>query len=260
MPGAGDKLTPVTTDVNSHFGPVWAPDGKHVIYRSQSASTGEFSLDWARADGGGSARQLLTSKFPLMPGGISPSGRLIYTQGEKGYDIWTLPLDLSDADNPKAGAPEPYLKTAANELQPVFSPDGRWVAYVSNGDQGRNVYVRPFPIPAQAPDRRWIVSPGGGDFPVWSHTGQLFYTTTFAPQRRSVEVRYKVDGDTFVAEKPLWSPAEYMDLDLFRNVDVSPDGQRFVVASETGADMVTSARSHLTLLLNFGDEIRRRLP
>jgi Tol biopolymer transport system component/predicted Ser/Thr protein kinase len=185
------KLTPLTADGQGHFSPAWAPDGKHAVYRTHSAA-GPFSFDWVRADGGGEPQRLLTSDRPIMPGGISRSGILVYAQGDTAYDIWTLPLDLSDPERPKPGTPAPYLQTRANELQPVFSPDGRWLAYVSNADRGRSVYVRPFPIPADAPDRRWMVSSGGGDFPVWSSDGQLFYSsagTTAASSQQGATAR-----------------------------------------------------------------------
>src|SRR5258706_2718859 len=93
---------------------------------------------------------------------------------ETSFDIWTLPLDLTDPDHPKPGKPELFLGTPAVEVSPVFSPDGRWLAYMSLESGGPEVYVRPFP----GPGGKWQVSTGGGVMPVWSRNGrELFYRT-----------------------------------------------------------------------------------
>ena len=62
-------------------------------------------------------------------------------------DIWTLPIDPSDADNPKAGTAEPFLQTPGTETHIAFSPDGHWAAYSSNDSGAWEAYVRPFPGP-----------------------------------------------------------------------------------------------------------------
>ena len=109
--------------------PVLAPDGKHLAFLTASG------IFWIRSDGAGEPQRLLESQSAVVPGSFSPDGRrLAYfeTNPETGLDIWTLPLDLADPDHPKAGKPEPFLRTPAAELLPVFSPDGRWIAYRSS--------------------------------------------------------------------------------------------------------------------------------
>jgi Tol biopolymer transport system component len=83
-----------------------------------------------------------------IPWSFSPEGqRLAYyaNSPDTGFDIWTLPLDLTDPDHPKSGKPEPFLRTPASELLPRFSPDGRWIAYRSEESGTNEIYVRPFP-------------------------------------------------------------------------------------------------------------------
>ena len=91
---------------------------------------------------------------------------------DTGFDLWTLPLDVSDPEHPKPGKPELFLGTPFNEQEPAFSPDGRWIAYTSN-ESGRNeVYVRPFPGGAPSGSGKWQISTGGGAHPIWSRNGR----------------------------------------------------------------------------------------
>jgi serine/threonine-protein kinase len=159
---ARDTMTRVTFTGELNDFPVWAPDGKHIIFRS--ATLGKYSLLWIRADGAGEAQRMLESKNELRPYSFSPDGkRLAFSEqnAETGLDIWTLPLDLSDAEHPKAGKPEVFLRTPFDEQDPAFSPDGRWMAYVST-ESGREVFVRPFPATGPSGSGKWQVSTGGG--------------------------------------------------------------------------------------------------
>lgn len=79
---------------------------------------------------------------------ISPDGRnLAYTgqNPETSSDLWVLPLDTSDPEHPKPGAPKALLRTKAAEGAPAFSPDGRWIAYITDESGSYNVYVQSFP-------------------------------------------------------------------------------------------------------------------
>ena len=103
----------------------------------------------------------------VLPSSLSPDGQLLaYTLSTpESDDIWTVRLD-------DTSEPTPFLETAADEGQPAFSPDGKWIAYQSNNSGRFEIYVRPFP----AADRRITVSTDGGSEPVWSPDGrELFY-------------------------------------------------------------------------------------
>jgi Tol biopolymer transport system component len=111
--------------------PVWAPDGRHMAFNRSGRDHGIW---WTRSDGSGQPQQILDGQDPVVPWSFSPDGqRLAYREfhSETGTDIWTLPLDTSDPDHPKPGKPEAFLVTPADELAPMFSPDGRWIAYRS---------------------------------------------------------------------------------------------------------------------------------
>jgi dipeptidyl aminopeptidase/acylaminoacyl peptidase len=133
----------------------WAPDGKHLVF----ASTGNLRSYWVRSDGSGEPQLILESPNNIGPFSFSPDGRrLAYHEVDTaGFDLWTMPLDITDPDHPKPGKPELFLRTPADEQFPKFSPDGRWIAYRSNESGSYEIYVRPFPAGGrwQMADFQW---------------------------------------------------------------------------------------------------------
>ena len=115
--------------------------------------------------------------------------------------------------------------------------------------------MRAFPA---ASGGRWQISAGGGLYPFWSSNGrELFYETA---DYRIMVIDYSVDGATFVPGKPrLWS-----DKQLFfagkMNLDLAPDGKRFAVLALPETAPGEKGSVHVTMLLNFFDELRRRIP
>jgi len=172
---------------------------------------------------------------------------------ETGDDLWTL--DLADPDHPIAGKPEVFLQTPADELIPQFSPDGRWIAYRSDETGSAEIYVRPYP---NASGGKWQISTGGGLYPLWSKNGrELFYETA---DNRIKAMDYTVLGGAFTPGKVRpWSGRE-----LFypgtSNLDLAPDGKRFVVLSLPEAASGEKESVHVMMLENFFDEVRRKIP
>jgi serine/threonine-protein kinase len=247
-----EATTRLTFDGHS-YGPVWSPSGQHIAFRSTLSG---FSLSWIRSSGAGEPQRLLESPNNLVPYSFSPDGRRLAYQEvspNNGFDLWTLPLDTSDPDHPKPGKPEPFLRTQFDEQVPVFSPDGRWIAYRSNESGAYEIYVRPFP---PGPGGKWQVSTGGGMYAFWSkNVPELFYETT---DNRIMVMAYTINGDSFVPGRPrLWS-----DRQVFypgaSNLDLAPNGKRFAVFA--APDYATQGSVRVTFLVNFFDELRRRLP
>jgi len=117
------------------------------------------------------------------------------------------------------------------------------------------VYVRAFPDNGT----RWLISNGGGTMPVWSRNGrELFYRTE---DNRIMVTTYAVRGDTFVADRPrLWSDARLANTGMTPNFDLAPDGRRFVVLMPAEGAGPPDVQSHVTLVVNFFDELRRIAP
>ena len=251
--GAASRLTFTT---NGNMWPVWAPDGRHLVF---SALNGVGrSIWWVRADGAGEPQELLKSAEELGPICLSPDGSRIaihQRSAETRYDIWMLPLDMSNPERPKAGDPEPFLRTPANEWGPVISPNGQWVAYYSEESGAGEIYVRP----VHGPGGPWLVSSGWGSsgaaYPVaWPCDARALYF--LSSDRHIMEVPYSERRNSFVAEpaRP-WSETP-IPFNLF---DMSPGGRRAVISIPASAQS-EAGDLHVNFLLNFLDELRRRVP
>lgn len=244
-------------DSETNTYPVWTPDGKHIVYSSRAGGGG---LWWVRSDGSDQPRLLYKPKTgTAIPGSFTPDGRhLAFHQpgADTGRDIWTLPLDLTDPDHPKAGAPELFLATRGDDVEPAFSPDGHWLAYTSAGSGAYQIYVRPFPPTAGA--GQWQVSTDGGRFPIWSHTSKELFYAAHSPAR--IMVASYTDAGTFSpGASRQWSETAIQFMDHYPPLDLAPDGKRFVVflAPESASGSTTV---HVNFLLNFFDELKRRVP
>jgi serine/threonine-protein kinase len=244
--GTRTKLTG-GSDVNSS--PVWSPDGQYVVYHSVGR------LFWRRADAASPAEPLTARrKGPQFPGAFTPDGKrfaFYEVSPDRGSLIQIAAVDIS-AGTLRLAEPVAYRHTASNNAYPAFSPDGRWMAYMSTDSGGYDVYVRGFPDTG----RQWPISTGGGTLPVWSRTAnELFYRTD---DLRLMVVPYTVTGDTFVAGRPrVWSDRRLHNLGITATFDLAPDGKRF--AAVFPAEAPQAAPAHVALMLNFFDEVRRRV-
>ena len=234
--------------------PVWTPDGKNIVFQSINlAAPGLYSI---RSDGSGEAQRLTDGKLSEVPYSFSPDGKRLafHAQGKiGGFDIFTASVE-GDPLHLKLGNAELFLGTTFGEFDPAFSPDGRWIAYQSNESGISEVYVRPFP----GPGGRWQISAGGANFPVWSHNGhELLFTT---PDGRVMAAAYTAKGDSFAPAKPrLWTETRLRRINNIVAYDLAPDGTRLAaVVSED--EIGDKPPTHLTFLLNFFDELRRRAP
>jgi serine/threonine-protein kinase len=231
--------------------PVWTPDGKSIVFSSTNPTAP--GIYWIRSDGSGEVQRLTDGKLIETPSSFSPNGKyLAFSQPGNGgsEDIFIAPFE-GDSKHPRLGKAELFLGTQYDERHPVFSPDGRWIAYQSDESGPFQIYVRPFP----GPGGRWQVSTGGGLFPTWSPSRELLFETS--PDSRVMASPYAAQGDSFTSSVPrLWSESHLFPMGLQLNYDLAPDGKR--LAAIVAADEATPV-SQLTLLVNFGDELRRRM-
>jgi Tol biopolymer transport system component len=145
----------------------------------------------------------------------------------------------------------PLLTTSAREMSPAVSPDGRWLAYVSDESGQPEVYVRPFPEVATA---RWQVSASGGTVPVWAHSGRELF---FLNGRQELTSLTLTPGPSFAVGQPrvLFPAAQYVLTGNAGVYDISPDDKRFVfVRASTGG-----GGTELVVVEHWFDELKGRI-
>ena len=228
------RLTRLTTD-RTAARPLWTPDGKRVVYQRVVGSS--YHLAWIAADGSGAADTLPAAEGDQYGGAFTPDGRrLIYRE----YDPRTGKRRISYIALDSAHAPHVLVADGFNNNSPALSPDGRWMAYVSD-ESGRNeVYVRPFP----GPGGRWQISNGGGTEPRWSPAGrEIFFRNGTAMMAVPVQA-----GTTFVPgdARQLFEGSYASDL-YYPDYDVSRDGRSFLMVR---LDRQT-ADQPITVVLNW---------
>jgi serine/threonine-protein kinase len=242
-----DTLTRLTFEGVLNSYPVWTPDGKRIAFMSNKE--GPLNLFWQMADGSGGLERLTTSQYVQGPNSWSPDGQLLAFNEFSpvtGADIWVLRLSDHKA--------QPFLQTKANETSAQFSPDGRWMAYVSD-ESGRNeVYVQPYPGPG---GKRQISTDGGGE-PVWNPNGrELFYRN--GDKMMAVDI---LTQSAFTAGKArLLFERQYVPASFaapYRNYDVSPDGQRFLMVKAN--EQTDAAPTQINVVQNWFEELKRRVP
>jgi serine/threonine-protein kinase len=250
-----DVMTRLTFGGGQYVSPAWSPDGHYVVFAS--VGNGIFQ---ARADGASPPQALTHSQMRQTPGSFTPDGkRLAYVETLSGVgQLWTVSV-TEEGGHLKAGAPEQFLTSSANDTFASFSPDGRWLAYASTEAGATDVFVRAFPQPASGSGSRWQISTNGGTAPVWSRSGRdLFYQSG----DQIMAASYAVTGDTFVPGKPrLWVPTRVAPgrPDTYA-WDLAPDGKRVALLAPVDSSDAGTQEHEVVLLQNFFDELRRRAP
>jgi serine/threonine-protein kinase len=244
---ARDALTRLTFGEQAFVSPTWTPDGQYIVVGSISAG-----LFWVRADGASRVQPLVQTKMITFPGSFSSDGkRLAYYEVTGSAQIWTVSIESHDGL--KGGTPERFLTSQASDTSPVFSPDGRWLAYESDESGRSEIYVRPFGTPTTV-GGKWLISNGGGELPVWSRNGkELLYKSG----DRIMSVSYTAQKDSFVTDKPrTWLAA----LGGAIGFDLAPDGHRVAAVMPVTSQGAPRQEHTLVFVQNFFDELRRRAP
>jgi serine/threonine protein kinase len=236
----------LTSDPTEDSFPVWSPDGGRIAFSSNRE--GQFNLYQKLSSGAGGDEELLKSAEPKFMLDWSPDGRFILyrTPGWKTRaDVWVLPL-FGDRK------PFPLLQTNFAETWARFSPDGRWVAYVSDETGTDEVCVREF----QGSGDTWHVSTGGGSFPRWRRDGkELFYNSG----GKLMAVDVKASGSGFAAGVPKLlfeksvSSSPSLNVRMAGYFDVSGDGQRFLIPVQ----VEESLPEPITVVLNWTADLKR---
>jgi eukaryotic-like serine/threonine-protein kinase len=222
--------------------PVWSADGRVVAFASERGSGLDIyqrPVNQSEPD-----QPLLKLNVPpiMFPSDWSSDGRyLMYyrTDPKNKNDVWVVPL---------FGERTPFavLQSEFNEWQAQFSPDGKWIAYVSDQSGIPQVYVQAFPTQTGT----WPISVAGGTQPRWRRDGsELFY---LAPDRKLMAVAVKAAA-TFEADSPRPLFETTLDTTQFRQTyAVSNDGKRFLLNA-----MIETSAPPLTVVQNWPALLKR---
>jgi len=235
--------------------PIWSPGGNRVTFLSDR--NGNFDVWEQAADGTGQAELLLDLEEDIANVAWSPDGAwlLLETAGRNSDILAYRPGE--------EGAPSPLIAGSADEEWPTVSPDGRWIAYVSDESGQYEIYVRPF---SDVGGGMWMVSTGPATAPRWAvDGGALFYE---GDEQNSPLWRVEVvPGDLFAWETPVpleWSATGFFGHQFTGTLyDVAPDGRLLmgIVPTESAAfeQEGVEAPSRI-LVVNFFEELKRVVP
>jgi serine/threonine protein kinase/Tol biopolymer transport system component len=248
-----ETLSRFTFEGSVNLTPVWTPDGERIAFVSNNE--GPLNLFWQLADGSGGLERLTTSEYIQAPQSWSPDGQLlafIEVNPNTQRDIWVLRVGDPSGGSGQVREAQPFIRTRFNEAVPRFSPDGRWLAYISD-DSGRfEIYVQPYPGPG---GKRQISAEGGME-PAWNPNGrELFYRC--GNKMMAVDITTQ---PSFAAGKPqMLFEERYEPAPIpITNYDVSPDGQRFLMLKPN--EQTQAAPTQINVVLNWFEELKRRVP
>jgi eukaryotic-like serine/threonine-protein kinase len=232
--------------------PVWSPDGTRVaaFVNIDAKTSGLYTL---AADGSRSPEPVTMVDGQQNPASwvSSPNSLAVLQQGSPAR-VWVVPMQGGDAK------PTLFLESRFGLTYPEFSPDGRFIAYVSGESGSAEVYVQSYPGPGE----KVRVSTNGGAEPLWSPNGrELFFRGSmggrqqfFAAAVTSVSP-FRIDTPRLLFEN---TTSDYDNTVPIRSWNVSPDGQRFLLLRF--APQTDKPVTSMHVALNWVEELKRRAP
>jgi serine/threonine protein kinase/Tol biopolymer transport system component len=242
-------LTRFTTGSDDERNPVWAPDSQSVVFQSRRGAA--FGI-YRRSAGGGATRDelLFSSTENISPTGFTSDGTLLLMTKGIAADqrAWVLPL----TGDRKPVQAFPGLTIPHSGA--VFSPDGKWIAYVeNNGPSAAEVYLRPYP----ADDRRVRVSPSAGRSPHWAPDGKSIVYRAEDDSLQSVTL--KPDGRSLIALPPvkLFTQPRMGRTNWYYSADARLEKFLLILPREQAAGE-SEPTVPVTVMLNLVQNIRRQ--
>jgi Tol biopolymer transport system component len=235
--------------------PVWSPDGSKIAFISNQK--GQYNLFLRTARGDAEDRHLLPSPNIQFPTSWSANGNVLafIERGAAGqnHDIWLCPMGEDSQEKVR------FLETKAEETQARFSPDGNWIAFVSNEENQYEVFIKRNPLGETPSYDKLKVSKQGGYEPVWAKNGkELFYRSHDGSQLLSVDVIYEPRlsaGRERIVLENLKIPPFLLLASGVDYYDVSQDAEKFLVLVE----IERPETMQLVVVLNWFEELRQKM-
>ena len=234
-------LTRLTSGGNN-VQPSWTPDGTRVVFTERTG--GRAMPFWVPADGSAEPERLFEGDHQGGVVSFSPKGDLLAFQTrapDTGLDLWVRSLK---------GTPQPFLRTRFTEVGAKFSPDGRWIAYVSDESGQYEVYVRPYPPGPGGSGRSQRRAAGTCDLVAGRQGTLLSKREQVDGGRGAISNRSsKPETQRLLFEGPYAMVGGH-------SYDVTPDGRRFLLLEPAKQD--AAPVTHLNVVLNWFEEVKRK--
>jgi len=242
-----EGLSRLTFDTAEDEFPVWSPDSRQIAF--SRTRTGDASLYWRAADGSGSEVRLAEGNGQMFSTSFLPDaeGILVFGTGSNVGTGDDVGLFRFGGD----GEATTLLGTTFEESYPAVSPDGNWLAYVSDESGREEIYVRPFP---DVNSGRWQVSTGGGTQPLWSREGR---EVVYRSGESVVAVPVETDPSFRAGSPEMLFAGSYFLGNGGPNYDVTPDGERFLMIKEVESSVETPK---IIVVENWFEELKRLVP
>ncbi|MDZ4796992.1 MAG: hypothetical protein SGI92_02435 [Bryobacteraceae bacterium] len=229
--------------------PVWTRDSNRVVFGSPRESL--LSIFSRPVTGKEPPSPVWKSGHSVFLTDMSPDGRWLAVfedNPETLTDILLLPYDW--ASGKVTGEPVPFRRSRYNERHAFFSPDGQWLAYISDETGRAEVYVESMPDNGET--RRWKVSESGGSHPRWSRDGSTLYYLSPSGPLMNVPVRRAAGGISLGVPAPLFDARHFSAVTFLSPYSVSPDGQSFyaLVSTKSPAPVTLPLLSNWIALIN----------
>jgi serine/threonine-protein kinase len=237
--------------------------GTYIVYGAAAfaegtARSGRPGMRWVRTDGGDS-QPLLPDVRPTTIGSFNAAtSRSAYSaletatgQAAPVRSIFTVSV-AEENGRLKFGSPERFSPPQYNEVWPQFSPDGRWIAFVTNRNGRDEVWVRAVTAPAGGVRFERQLSSDGGADPRWASNSELLYQAG----DQILALPLLIKGDTLEPGRPRVRVDKVGSIEW----DVAPDGRIAVIAPVNAADSKAAPAEHTVVFRqNFFDEVRQRV-
>lgn len=214
--------------------PIWSPRGDRIAFTNSSAPS--MPIVAVPPDGSGREEQLVPQAPLGQAGDWLADGRVVF---QTGFDLWSI--------RPGDSKPTPLVETSFREGFGKVSPDGRWLAYVSDESGRPEIYVRPL----EGGSGRWRISQSGGMQPRWRRDGGELFFLSAAGRIMAAPIPA---GAAFNAGAPVDLSIE-TERDILGGryvYDVADMGRRFLVIRRS----MRESPAPMTVILNWPSLVR----